>query len=52
MEITIIDDDIFEGLLETFTLSLAQDPTGSMGTITISVDEATVFIQDNDGKLM
>ena len=52
MEITIINDDVFEEFLETFTLSLAQDPAGSIDTITISPDAATVTIQDNDGKLM
>ena len=51
VDITITDDDIFE-LLETFTVSLVRDPADPVNVVMINPDAATVYIQDEDGKVI
>ena len=52
VEITINNDDFFKEFLETFTVSLTHDPADPANEVILNPDEATVSIQDDDGKLM
>ena len=52
VEITINNDDFFKEFLETFTVSLTRDPADPANEVILNPDEATVSIQDDDGKLM
>ena len=51
VEITITDDAVFEQL-ETFTVSLVRDPADPINEVIIDPDIATVFIQEEDGKVI
>ena len=48
VNITIKDDDIFEELLETFTVSLVRDPVDPVDEVVVDPDAATVFIRDGE----
>ena len=51
VDIPIIDDDIVEDPMETFTVSLERDPLDPSDVVNISPDAATVVIQDDDREL-
>ena len=52
VEITINNDNFFEEFFENFTVSLTRNPDDPMDEVIIDPEEATVLIQDDEGKLM
>ena len=52
MEITINDDTIFEEFFENFTVSLIRNPDDPMDEVIVDPEQATVLIQDDEGKLI
>ena len=48
VNISITDDDIFEKLLETFSVSLVGDPADPVDEVIVDPDAAIVFIRDGE----